>query len=81
VDRKAAAKVLLTRLGSVCNARAIFNLNGVFNYRHVGWWLAHTDFDQPYASARAKSSPATSPPRSPSGLFLARVRRSKGRFD
>lgn len=39
MDRKAAAKVLLTRLGSVCSARAIFNLNGVFNYLHVGWWL------------------------------------------
>jgi hypothetical protein len=39
VDRRAAAKVLLTRLGSVCSARAVYNLNGVFNYLHVGWWL------------------------------------------
>jgi O-methyltransferase len=39
LDRKAPAKVLLTRLGSRCSARAIYNLNGVFNYLHVGWWL------------------------------------------
>ena len=39
MDKRAAAKVLLTRLGSVCSARAIYNLNGVFNYLHVGWWL------------------------------------------
>jgi hypothetical protein len=39
LDRKVWAKVLLTRLGSVCSARAIYNLNGVFNYLHVGWWL------------------------------------------
>ena len=39
MDRKAPAKVLLTRLGSLCSARAIYNLNGVFNYLHVGWWL------------------------------------------
>jgi hypothetical protein len=30
---------MLTRLGSVCSARAIYNLNGVFNYLHAGWWL------------------------------------------
>jgi hypothetical protein len=39
VDRKAPAKVLPTRLGAVCSARAINNLNGVLNYLHVGWWL------------------------------------------
>jgi hypothetical protein len=39
LDKRAPAKVLLTRLGSVCSARAIYNLNGVFNYLHVGWWL------------------------------------------
>jgi hypothetical protein len=39
LDGKATAKVLLTRLGSVCSSRAIYNLNGVFNYLHVGWWL------------------------------------------
>ncbi len=39
MDGKATAKVLLTRLGSVCSSRAIYNLNGVFNYLHVGWWL------------------------------------------
>jgi Macrocin-O-methyltransferase (TylF) len=39
LDRKAIAKILLTRLGSVCSAQTIYNLNGVFNYLHVGWWL------------------------------------------
>jgi Macrocin-O-methyltransferase (TylF) len=39
LDRKAPAKVLLTRLGSVCSACVIYNLNGAFNYLHVGWWL------------------------------------------
>jgi hypothetical protein len=46
LDRKAIAKVLLTRLGSVCSARAIYNLNGVFNYLHVGWWLRARGFRQ-----------------------------------
>jgi hypothetical protein len=39
LDRKAIAKILLTRLGSFCNARTIYNLNGAFNYLHLGWWL------------------------------------------
>ena len=39
MDGKATSKVLLTRLGSVCSARAIYNLNGAFNYLHVSWWL------------------------------------------
>jgi hypothetical protein len=38
LDKK-AAKILLTRLGPVCSARAIYNLNGAFNYLYVGWWL------------------------------------------
>jgi Macrocin-O-methyltransferase (TylF) len=38
-DRRAPAKIALTRLGSICNERLIYNLNGVFNYLHVGWWL------------------------------------------
>jgi hypothetical protein len=38
-DRKAIPKILLTRLGSLCNQQTIYNLNGVFNYLHVGWWL------------------------------------------
>jgi O-methyltransferase len=29
----------LTRLGSVLGARAIYNLNGCFNYMYVGWWF------------------------------------------
>jgi hypothetical protein len=39
LDRRGLAKIMLTRLGSVSSARAIYNLNGVFNYLHVGWWL------------------------------------------
>jgi hypothetical protein len=39
VDKSAPAKVLLTRLGSVCSARAIYDFNGVFHNLHVGWWL------------------------------------------
>jgi hypothetical protein len=39
LDRKAPAKVLLTRIGALFGARAIYNLNGAFNYLHVGWWL------------------------------------------
>jgi hypothetical protein len=44
VDGKSVAKVLLTRIGSACSARAIYNFNGVFNYLHVGWWLAAHGF-------------------------------------
>jgi O-methyltransferase len=36
---KTTAKVLLTRIGSACSTRAIYNLNGAFNYLHAGWWL------------------------------------------
>jgi hypothetical protein len=36
VDKSAPAKVLLTRLGSVCSARAIYDFNGVFHNLHVG---------------------------------------------
>ena len=39
VNTKTRAKVLLTRVGGCCSARTIYNLNGVFNYLHVGWWL------------------------------------------
>jgi hypothetical protein len=44
LDTKAPAKILLTRLGSVCGARLIYNLNGVFNYLHIGWWLSARGF-------------------------------------
>jgi hypothetical protein len=33
------AKILLTRLGPLCSANLIYNLNGALNYLHVGWWL------------------------------------------
>ncbi len=39
MDKKAIAKVALTRVGSVCSAGAVYNLNGAFNYLHTGWWL------------------------------------------
>lgn len=39
VDKRAPAKIALARLGSICNERLVYNLNGVFNYLHVGWWL------------------------------------------
>lgn len=38
-DPKLLAKVLLTRLGSRLGARAIYELNGCFNYMYAGWWL------------------------------------------
>lgn len=41
VDKRAPAKVLLTHLGSICSARLMYDLNGAFNYLHVGWWLRH----------------------------------------
>jgi Macrocin-O-methyltransferase (TylF) len=44
-DRKLPAKILLTRLGARCNERTIYNLNGAFNYLHVGWWLRAHRFD------------------------------------
>jgi hypothetical protein len=36
---KHVPKVLLTRLGAVCGDGLVYNLNGAFNYLHVGWWL------------------------------------------
>jgi Macrocin-O-methyltransferase (TylF) len=39
LDKKAVPKILLTRLGALCPEAVIYNLNGVFNYLHVGWWL------------------------------------------
>jgi Macrocin-O-methyltransferase (TylF) len=44
VDKKMGAKILLTRLGSVCSGNVIYNLNGAFNYLHVGWWLRSHGF-------------------------------------
>jgi Macrocin-O-methyltransferase (TylF) len=39
VNAKTRTKVILTRVGAACSARTVYNLNGVFNYLHVGWWL------------------------------------------
>lgn len=38
-DRKAPAKVALTRLGSRCGPGLLYNLNGALNYLYVGWWM------------------------------------------
>jgi hypothetical protein len=38
-DRRVPVKIALTRLGSLCGPRVVYNLNGAFNYLHVGWWL------------------------------------------
>jgi hypothetical protein len=53
VDRKAIPKVLLTRVGSLCSPRVIYELNGAFNYLHVGWWLRDRGF-YPLARVRSK---------------------------
>lgn len=29
----------MSRLGAVCSERVVYELNGVLNYLHVGWWL------------------------------------------
>jgi hypothetical protein len=47
-----ASKILLTRIGSLFGPRTVYNLNGVFNYLHVGWWLRA----QGYATGRRVSS-------------------------
>jgi hypothetical protein len=36
---KHTAKLLLTRVGAKCSGGLVYNLNGAFNYLHVGWWL------------------------------------------
>jgi O-methyltransferase len=52
-DKKMGAKILLARLGSVCSSGLIYNLNGAFNYLHVGWWLrAHGFHKSPRARSR-----------------------------
>jgi hypothetical protein len=53
VDRKAPAKILLTRLGSICGEELMYELNGVFNYLHVGWWLEARGF-RPLVSVRSR---------------------------
>jgi hypothetical protein len=50
---KRAAKLLLTRVGARCSEGIVYNLNGAFNYLHVGWWLhAHGFTDGVRAQSR-----------------------------
>ena len=44
---KEAPKLALTRLGAYCSQPLIYNLNGAFNYLHIGWWLRANGFDVP----------------------------------
>jgi hypothetical protein len=53
IDRKALAKILLTRLGSICGEGFMYELNGVFNYLHVGWWLEAHGF-RPRVNVRSR---------------------------
>jgi hypothetical protein len=53
IDRKAQAKILLTRLGSICGEGLMYELNGVFNYLHVGWWLEAHGF-RPRVTVRSR---------------------------
>jgi hypothetical protein len=43
-DPKRLPKIALARLGARCSARVVYELNGAFNYLHVGWWLAAHGF-------------------------------------
>ena len=38
-DPKLVPKLVMTRLGRRCTGGLVYNLNGMFNYLHVGWWL------------------------------------------
>lgn len=53
VDKKAPAKILLTRLGSICSPRVVYELNGAFNYLHAGWWLEAHGF-RPHVRVRTR---------------------------
>ena len=68
VDKRAPAKIALARLGSICNERLVYNLNGLFNYLHVGWWLqAHGVRARTNAYTRARSYSRSLLPTSQSG--------------
>jgi Macrocin-O-methyltransferase (TylF) len=45
VNPRAAAKVVLSRAGRRCSGQTIYNLNGAFNYLHLGWWLHAHGFE------------------------------------
>jgi macrocin-O-methyltransferase TylF-like protien len=55
-DKKVGAKILLARLGSVSSPRLVYNLNGAFNYLHVGWWLRAHGF-RPRVHVRSRYEP------------------------
>ena len=41
---KAALKVALTRVGSICSERVVYGLNATLNYVEVGWWVRANRF-------------------------------------
>jgi hypothetical protein len=45
LEPRELGKILLSRLGARCGERTVYNLNGAFNYLHVGWWLRAHGFD------------------------------------
>jgi Macrocin-O-methyltransferase (TylF) len=51
-DPKRLPKIALARLGTVCSGRVVYELNGAFNYLHVGWWLSAHGFSSGF---RARS--------------------------
>ena len=44
-DRRLPVKSLMARIGERCGERVIYNLDGVFNYLHVGWWTRTNGFE------------------------------------
>jgi hypothetical protein len=44
VRAKAALKVALTRVGSICSERVVYGLNATLNYVEVGWWVRANRF-------------------------------------
>jgi len=43
-DSKLIPKLVMTWLGARLSAGTMYNLNGLFNYLHVGWWLRAHNF-------------------------------------
>ena len=44
-DSKLVPKLVMTRLRRRCSDGLVYNLNGMFNYLHVGWWLRAHGFE------------------------------------
>jgi O-methyltransferase len=44
VRAKAALKIALTRVGSICSERVVYGLNAALNYVEVGWWVRANRF-------------------------------------